>query len=189
MDPGTTPPQYAHPLRRLVAYVVDGIIVAALIFLVLTLVTLLLGPTVRFDDSSADGLAVDRGRALLNAILGVLIGAVYFIGSWVRSGRTVGGALFDLRVASADGERLLSVGGSVIRWVALGAPLVLVSPVVRGSPGLVTALTIVTVAWALLLLVTTILDKRHRGLHDRLARSVVVRASAPQRQSIGDIAS
>jgi uncharacterized RDD family membrane protein YckC len=178
MDPHAPSLRYAHPLRRSVAYLVDGIVAGALIFLTITIVTALFGPTVRLDADSADGLAVDRGRAFLNAVMGILIGGLYFIGSWIRSGRTVGDALFGVRVASVEGERLLSVRESVIRWVAIGAPLTLLSPVVRGSAGLVAALTVVTVAWALILLVTTIVDRRHRGLHDRLARSVVVRGPA-----------
>jgi uncharacterized RDD family membrane protein YckC len=180
MNQDTKSPRYAHPFRRVIAYVVDGVVVAALIFLALTLVTLLLGPTVRFDDSSTSGLTVDRGRAVGNAVVGVLVGGLYFVGSWIRTGRTVGAVLFDLHVASANGGRRLSVGEAVVRWIAIGAPLALSSPIVRRSPVMVATLTLATVAWAVLLLSTTIVDARHRGLHDRLARSVVLRGRAPE---------
>ena len=187
MDQGPAALRYAHPVRRAVAYFVDGIVVAALVFLAVTVMTVLFGPTVRFDDSSTSGLIVDRGRAAANTIVAVLVGALYFIGSWVRTGRTVGAALLDLHVASVSGERLLSVGEAAIRWIVIGAPLALLSPIVRGSPRLVAGLTLVTIAWAVVLLVTTIVDGRHRGLHDRVAGSVVLRGAAPRPPRIVDV--
>src|SRR6185295_9917280 len=116
MDQGPAALRYAHPVRRAVAYLVDGMVVAALIFVAITIVTVLFGPTVQLDADVADGLVVDRGRSVLDAVVGVLIGAVYFVGSWARTGRTVGNMLLDLHVVSVDGERLLSLVGSVIRW-------------------------------------------------------------------------
>ena len=180
--------RYAHPLRRAVAYLVDGVVVAALIFVVITIVTLLLGPTVRLDPDSSDGLVVDNGRSIVNGVLGVLIGAAYFVGAWARSGRTLGNVLLDMQVASVDGERLLSVGRSVVRWVAIGGPLALLSPIVRGSAGPVTALTLVMVVWVAVLLISTIVDRQHRGLHDRIAGSVVLRGPAPRTHRVLDVA-
>jgi uncharacterized RDD family membrane protein YckC len=180
--------RYAHPVRRVIAYLVDGLIVGALVFLVVTVMTVLFGPTVRFDDSSTNGLIVDRARAITNAVVGVLVGALYFVGSWIRTGRTVGAAVFDLRVVAVDGTRRLSVAEAVIRWIAIGAPFALLSPIVRGSATLVSSLTLATIVWSVVLLVTTIVDRRHRGIHDRLARSIVIRGPAPERHRQADTA-
>ena len=180
--------RYAHPVRRVAAYLVDGIVVGALVLGIVTVMTVLFGPTVRFDDASTTGLIVDRGRAAANAVLAVLASAVYFVGSWVRSGRTLGAAVLDLRVAAADGTRHLSVAEAIVRWIAIGAPFALLSPIVRGSASLVTSLTLLTIAWSAVLLVTTIVDRRHRGIHDRLARSIVIRGRAPERHETTETA-
>ncbi|HEV8696218.1 MAG TPA: RDD family protein [Candidatus Limnocylindrales bacterium] len=179
--------RYAHPIRRLVAYLVDGLVVAGLIFVAGSIATVILGPTVRFDVDGPDGLVLDRSRAVVNAILGTAISALYFVASWTRAGRTPGQALCNLRVAAVgDGSRL-SVRDAVVRWVALGAPVALVSLVVRGSPAATAALTLAAAGWSAVLLVTTIFERRHRGLHDRLARSIVIRESGETRRRVTDL--
>jgi uncharacterized RDD family membrane protein YckC len=86
------------------------------------------------------------GAAL--AIAPVVLLFVYSVAFWVLAGRTLGTALLGLRVIRIDG-RLVSWGQAVIR-----ALIMLIFPI--------------GFLWSLL-------DRRHQAIHDKLARTVVVR--------------
>jgi len=168
---------YAGTARRAIAYLVDGIVVGVIIFVVAVLLNVLLGPTLTFDrTASVPRLVVDDGRTVINALCGVAVGAAYFIGSWVRLGQTPGQRLFRLRVERAADGQLLGVGGSAIRWIALGGPIGLLSLAARDAAGGGTLLTLAVGAWFLALLVSTTRSRDGQGIHDRLAGSVVIAA-------------
>jgi len=164
---------YADAASRLVAYVVDSIVVAILIFAVALVLTRLLGPTLLIGSAGVPRVSVDHARALLNSIVAAGIGTFYFVGTWMRFGATPGQALLGIRVRRVDGGRL-GIGPAVLRWALLGAPIGLL--VVGVLPALPASIVLAAVAlWDVVLLVTTALDDRKRGLHDRLAGSVALR--------------
>jgi uncharacterized RDD family membrane protein YckC len=168
---------YAGTRRRAIAYLVDGIVVGLIVFGVAALLNVLLGPTLTIDRTGrAPRLVVDDGRTVINTLCGVAVGAAYFVGSWARTGQTPGQRLFGLRVERAETARLLGPRGGVVRWVALGGPIGLLSLAARDVDGAGSLLTIAVAAWFLLLLLSTARGADNQGIHDRLAGSVVIAA-------------
>src|SRR5512141_218091 len=98
----TQPPAGAQRLRRLMALLTDLSLFAALTFALLPLVP-----------ESHDTFSV---VALAGFI--VIVSYYYFVGSWMLWGKTVGGTIFDVRVAGADGESV-PLWAATVRWAAL----------------------------------------------------------------------
>jgi uncharacterized RDD family membrane protein YckC len=137
--------KYAGLVTRAVGFVIDAAIVNGVAFLLAAAASLVLSVFgSSLDDLPEEVLIVVGGGGWL-----VLTG-VYFIGSWVLTGQTVGMRLMAIRVVKRDGQ-YLSIWGGVRRLIGM---VVAALPLFAGY---------------LLILV----DDRRRGLHDRLAGSVV----------------
>ena len=148
--------RYAGALPRFLAYWLDGIVRASS-------PDWWVGSSAPQPDSGA--------AALTGAIVGVGVSLLYFLGFWTSSGRaTPGMRLFNLQVGAAGDGRTLSMGQAAIRWVALGS-WIQVLALLPGPGGL---LGLVSLAWAVALLVTTVTSPTKQGIHDRLADSAIV---------------
>jgi uncharacterized RDD family membrane protein YckC len=163
-------------LVRLIAYLLDALILVIGIYAVVLVLHLVIGPTVRIAD--VDGvprLSVDRLRSLVDTAVATALAGTYFVGSWLAWAGTPGQRLFRARVERADGGGRLALGPALKRWLLLGAPFGLLSTLLLPVPWLGAVLAVVIGLWHLVLLVTTARDRRKRGLHDRLAGSIVLR--------------
>ncbi len=155
--PGMPALAFAGALNRLVAYIIDGILLAIL-------ASVLFGLIVAIAPGVNDSL-------LPRAILGIGLDALYFIAFWTSDGRaTLGMRLLKLQVGNAFDGRKLELSQAVRRWIALGSWLSAFgySTVAAGYAG--TLLLI----WSVVLLATTITSPTKQGLHDRFANSAVV---------------
>jgi len=96
--------------RRILALATDGSLFIALGLALSPLldVRASVGETLR-----AEPLAVFGFAAFL-----LLMSYFYFVGAWIVWGRTVGGSIFDTRVAAVDGHPI-DVRAASIRWCAL----------------------------------------------------------------------
>jgi uncharacterized RDD family membrane protein YckC len=100
----------------------------------------------------------------------VLMGVyfLYFVGFWTGGGKaTPGMRIFKLQIANASDGKRLAFGPAVIRWLALGYFL--------DALFFVPFASLINLVWNIVLLITTNNDSMHQGLHDRWAKSVVVR--------------
>jgi uncharacterized RDD family membrane protein YckC len=104
------------------------------------------------------------------------VSGAYFVLSWAGKWKaTPGQRLLGMVVANeADGSSL-AVSQSLVRWVALGAPFGIVAALVVEAPMLWLLVVTLAVWWAIALLVSARLNARRRGIHDRIAGSLVVR--------------
>lgn len=145
--------RYAGLVTRTVAFVIDAAIINGVAFLLVAATSLILSVFGSSLEDLPDWLvvAVGAGGWL------VLAGA-YFVGSWVLTGQTVGMRVMGIQVTRRD-------GGHVSIWRGLRR---LVAAVIAAIP---------LFAGYLLILV----DDRRRGLHDRLAGTVVVFVSPARR--------
>ena len=178
---------YAGAAERLVAYLVDGVIIGILTFIAVYISTRVFGPTLRIV--TVDGLprvTVDGTRVVINAAVAMLITGCYFVGGWSLLGATPGQRILGLRVLRFEGAHRLGVGQSLLRWLVMGAPFGLLSAIVLPLPLVAAALGVVIAIWYLILLGSTARGDRNRGLHDRAAGSVVVRDAALA-EAIGEI--
>jgi uncharacterized RDD family membrane protein YckC len=164
-------------VRRLVAFLLDGIVLLVAGFALLALTTVVIGPTVLLEpDSAASPVSEVRGwRVVLNAALLAAVSGVYFVISWSRVGWTPGQRLFRIAVRGVPPAARVSPRRAVLRWALLGAPLGLAASLTLSLPLLFLAVLVVSFAWFAVLLVTTLLSRTGRGLHDRLAGTTVIR--------------
>jgi uncharacterized RDD family membrane protein YckC len=149
--------RYAGALPRLLAYWLDGILVGIIAGLFTGIIS---------------AAAPDSGAAaLVGAIIGLGVSLLYFMAFWTSSGRaTPGMRLFGLEIGAAGDGRTLAMGQAAVRWVALGS-WIQVLVLLPGFGGLLGLLSLV---WAVALLVTTVSSPTKQGLHDRFAGSAIV---------------
>jgi uncharacterized RDD family membrane protein YckC len=170
------PPRAAF-WRRVLAFLVDGAVLAALGFMLLVVASQLLGPTVQIELSgSAARVEASTWRSEVNALLLAALGGGYFVWSWTRSGSSPGQALMRITVEIADDGpgSALSLRRAVIRWALLGPPLGLAAAASVNAPLAFLGVTLASAAWFTVLVLTTLFSQSGRGLHDRLAGSRVV---------------
>jgi uncharacterized RDD family membrane protein YckC len=165
-------------VRRLLAFVVDGIVLALLAVVLLWLVSMLLGPAIRLEvGDGAASVSVTGWRVLLNAVVSASLSAAYFVVSWTRWRRSPGQTLLGVEVEDVrrtDPSASLSAPRAIVRWALLGGPLGLAAAVFVNSPLVFAAVSLVTLGWFALLVLTTLFSRSGRGLHDRIAGTVVV---------------
>lgn len=154
----------------------------------IVLVTLVLGTFGWFDlvGRAADGdeSALTELEALSTpgsaaSVSSVVVGAIgyflYNVGFHMRRGQTPGKMLVGIRVRMLDEDRLPDARAAVLRWaVQQGGPQLLSS--IAGLGFFAGLFSIVDHLWPLR-------DPRRQALHDKAARTIVVRAARRQRVS------
>lgn len=167
---------YADVPNRLVGYVIDLLILSIIALVVAIVVSLLFGPIVDIDLSTDPRISVNEGLALLSGALSTALGAVYFVGSWRRSGGTPGQRWLRMAVGAEDDGATIGVRQGLIRWALLVLPISLeasITPVVSGTFD--TLVVLALIVWYVYLLVSTARHPAKQGLHDRLAHTVVTK--------------
>jgi uncharacterized RDD family membrane protein YckC len=140
--------QYGGRWRRLIAAIVDGLIVYAVTWLVTA-------PILGFGTMYEGSLA---RQTVANLVAGV-VGFLYYVLQHGRWGQTLGKRLMSLRVVRADDAGAISYGQAA--WRLLFEYLITLATCGVGG--------LVNIAWILW-------DKRRQALHDKVARTVVVSA-------------
>jgi uncharacterized RDD family membrane protein YckC len=141
-----TPPWFAEPTfgQRLLAAVVDGLLLAAVAF------------------------GLERLLGGSTRLLGPLIVALYTVGTVAVTGRTVGKRLLGLRVADLATGTIPDLRAATVRWAVASAPA-LASLLLPARSPLARLLPLVTIAVYLGILRGPL----HRGLHDHAAGTIV----------------
>jgi uncharacterized RDD family membrane protein YckC len=165
---------------RIIAFVLDVIALAAAGMLLALVVGGLFGGL--STEGSAGGGSIEAadgglepGAFLVVALAQLALSFAYFGYSWVGLRRTPGMRLLDLRIGhQADGQPL-SWNQALVRWLVLGvAATIATYPVfVPGPVGLL--LGALAWPWLLVLLVTAAQSPTRQGLHDRYARTILVK--------------
>ena len=189
--------------RRSAAYLVDSLVIGVAYLVLGILFDSIFGPLVA---ATADGqalvvVAVNPLRVALELTATLVVDALYFAGCWSRWGATPGQRVLRIRVlleratgsagagsagagpAGADSAHdtpvALPLEAAGRRWAVL-AVLPIATGSLAGSGAIdVSVLTVVNGAWFLLLLVSTAADPLRRGLHDRVAGTIVVPVQRP----------
>jgi len=161
--------------RRIVAHVVDSAIVAVVALAGVSVVSALAPPLSLV--SEGDGsfrLVLDPLRLLGQASVASAISLAYFAWGWSRaSAATPAQRALDIQVLDTDGHRL-SVSAAATRWAVMGAPLGIVTAAVVETVVAWLAVVIVAVVWTGVMLASTLRHQQRRGLHDRLAGTLVL---------------
>ncbi len=167
--PWEAPPESAGPApgiefaghgARIVAYIIDAIIVSILIGVLYVVAFVLFGRGLEWDPAtgdvnpdSIDGGAI--GAFVLTLLVAILLAFLYFPFFWARGGQTPGMRPFGLRVVrDRDGSRI-GWGTALLRLLGM----------------------YVASAVFYLGFIWVFIDKRRRGWHDLIAGTVVIKRS------------
>lgn len=176
--PASSEPDLASWGSRVGAYVLDLIPFVVLVLLVLGAFGWfdLVGRAAEGDEAALAALDAMSAPGSPASTASVLIGAVayflYSVGFHMRKGATPGKMLVGIRVRMLDEDRHPDGRAAVIRWaVQQGAPQLLSS--IGGLAFFAGVFSMVDHAWPLW-------DARRQSLHDKAARTIVVRAPRPR---------
>ena len=150
--------EFAPHGARLVAYIIDTIIVGFVITFALVIGTIALVGGATIQDGQLTGVAPGAwGVFGLLVIFVTLFGLLYFPFFWARGGQTPGMRPFSLRVVrDSDGSRI-GWGVALLRTIGLWVA---------------TAVLYIGLIWIFI-------DKRHRGWQDLIAGTVMVKEPRP----------
>lgn len=158
--------------ERIIAWVIDAIIIGVIGTILSTITTSILGDnlggvffTARFPSLVSSVVAA----ALLLAVSGV-----YFVGMWSRmGGATVGQKVLKLSVRDATSGQPIGQSQAITRWLVLGAPLAIWPLYAWSILGWI--LWFAVIAYEIYLLVTTAQSPTRQGFHDKYAKTVVAK--------------
>jgi len=127
-----------------------------------------------------------RATFVGTTIFGLAVQAAYFLWFWTGGRRaTPGQRVFGLQVGNAFDGRPLTMAQAIARWLAMGwwAGLLLLLPWFAIAVG---SYVLVFGGWWIVLVISMIVSPTKQGIHDRVARSAVVRPAGPtSRWAIG----
>lgn len=132
---------------RLVAYIIDGIILSAIMIVLSIVLT-----AIFFGAAASDNAGAAAGAGFLYLFLIGVISILYFPFFWQRSGQTPGMKMFRLRVVRDEDGGPISWGKAFLRLIGFW----------------------VSSAVFYLGFIWIFIDKRHRGWHDLIAGTVVI---------------
>ena len=150
-----SPPQaqrhgdYAGFITRVVAFVIDRFIIAAILGGAVFFAGAILQT---FQLSQALGLRSLTGElaAAIGGASGAVLSMVYDVGCWILAGQTPGKRIMGLLVVRTNGQRL-KLGSALLRWLGYW----------------VSGILFLGFLWILV-------DGKRQGFHDKLARTWVV---------------
>lgn len=174
--PGTAGFVYADVPNRVIALIIDGIILAIITFVVTAVLYGIVGAPVSVNLNTGNLFEVNYVSTLLGAILSLAIGAAYWIYSWTAMRASPGQKMLGMQVGNSPDGATLTQEQAIRRWAVLFAPFSL-SQVVYVLPTLGALLGLATFIYAIYLLYTTAQSPTKQGFHDKFANTVVVKAS------------
>jgi uncharacterized RDD family membrane protein YckC len=170
---------YADVPNRLIAFIIDAIILGIIGFVVsavlgaigLSVVSVNLGAT-GFDNL----IVFNPVAGLIVAAVNAAISAAYFVYTWTTMRASPGQKVLGMQVGNASDGATLTMEQALKRWIALAAPNA-VAQALSGWPGLGLLISLAALVWAIVLLVTTAQSPTKQGLHDQYANTVVVKSA------------
>jgi len=165
--------------NRIIAYIIDAIIVGIGLFIVnAILASFLPAPTVRIDPNNPFNISVDQPivTALILAVVNIALAGAYFIYTWTAMRGTLGMKVLGMQIGHEQDGRTITFNQGVIRYLLLGAPFSLATAL-TGYSSLGGLIGLAAFVYFIALLVTTAQSPTKQGLHDRYAKTMVVKAA------------
>jgi uncharacterized RDD family membrane protein YckC len=141
--------QYAGFTTRLIALIIDRLIVASIISIIAVVTDLVL-QALGLDELLGPQGQASRIMAVFGVLLTFLIPIAYDIGFWMLAGQTPGKRVMGLRIVRTDGGRL-TLGNCVRRLIGY----------------LISGILFLGYLWVLV-------DNRRQGFHDKIGGTFVV---------------
>jgi uncharacterized RDD family membrane protein YckC len=161
--PGPAGFVYADVPNRIIAYIID-VIVLAIVFAIVSLV--LVGI-----------LKASATTYVIVTAINLVISIGYWVFSWSTRRMTVGMQLLGLQIGSETDGSTITTNQAIVRWAFLGVPGLLASVASYWSDGLGALLSLIGFIWLIALLVSIAQSPTKQGYHDRYAKTVMVKAA------------
>ncbi len=145
---------------RLAAFIVDAFVLVSA-SITITIVSSNMAPDTRTAELAAELVAI---------VLAIGYFTVSWIGPWAA---TPGQHLAGIRIVDSETLQPINAQRALLRSLGLGLGINLLSFAAPIGP----IISAVFLVWPFVLLITTMLDARRQGLHDRWTRTLAVRAS------------
>jgi uncharacterized RDD family membrane protein YckC len=156
---------FADTPSRIVAYLLDGIVISIINWVPLAVLGF-------YDTTSLR--PPGRDAFVLASLITFAISSAYFLWFWTGGRRaTPGQRVFEIQVGNAFDGRPLTTTQAVERYLAMGLWLSL--PALLPFLSVAVASFAVVTLWELVLVVSVVVSRTRQGIHDRFARSAVVR--------------
>ena len=164
---------YADLPNRIIAYIIDMILLAIVGFVV-SAITGSFMPVVQFD--LVNGFHYNYVAAIINAAIGAAISAAYFIYTWTNMRGTIGMKVLGMQIGSEKDGSTLTMDQAIRRWLAVGGWITIVSAL-NPLPLLGILIGLVALGYVIYLLYTTAQSPTKQGFHDHFVGSMVVKAA------------
>lgn len=168
--PGPAGLLYAEVPNRVMALILDIIVLSAIGFVLAWLFGGLVSDPGAFDSAGGE---LDVGAFLIVVALQLAISLGYFVGCWSQLGWTPGMRLLGIRIGHESDGRPVSRRQGLVRWLLLGLPALLVSLAVYVPNAIGLLLGALGAVWLLALLYTMAQSPTRQGLHDRYAHTIL----------------
>ncbi len=169
--PGAAGFVYADVPNRLIAWIID-VIVVGFVYVIVAVILAVAGLSAGVTSGGEFNAVAD----VVFAIVFVAITAAYFIWGWTSMRATIGMRLLGMQVGNAFDGKTLTMEQAVRRALALWGPG-LASSVFGNIPGIGPVISLLAFGWVIYLLYSTAASPTKQGFHDKFANSVVVKAS------------
>lgn len=160
---------YADVPNRIIAWVIDFIILFVVFAVIGIVVNSVLGTDTVF------GRLPNTTSVLVASILNLAVSAGYLIYTWVAMRATLGMKVLGMQVGHEADGRTIDYSQAAIRYAVLFGPYIVATMLGAFVFGLGLVLQLLGIVWFIVLLVTTAQSPTKQGLHDRYARTMVVK--------------
>jgi uncharacterized RDD family membrane protein YckC len=175
--PGPPGFYYADVPNRIIAFIIDMIILTVIGFLlVLVLGGLFGGLTTPSGALDSAGGELNLGVFLFVSIAQLAVSLAYFGYFWTSSRGTPGMKLLGLQIGHEIDGRNIDWHQAIVRWFIIGIPSILSSFASYASTSLSLILSLVGLVWLIVLLYTMAQSPTKQGLQDRYAHTILVKA-------------
>ena len=171
---------YADVPNRIIAYIVDLIVLAIVNVVVALVIGGLLGGIVT-TTTGADGfesiVQLNLGALLVVSLVSLALSLAYFGYFWTAQRGTPGMKLLGLQIGDERDGHSIDRDQALVRWLILGIPSILSTFASFVSDSLGFILSLVGLIWLVVLLYTIAQSPTKQGLHDRYARTIMVKSA------------
>jgi uncharacterized RDD family membrane protein YckC len=167
---------YADVPNRVIAYIIDVILIAIVNFIIGAVIGGAMGGLINTNPQSPGFGTVNTGAIFITGILGLIVSAAYFIFMWSNRRATVGMQLLGMQIGDEKNGSTITTSQAGIRWLVLSAPGV-AAQVFNSLPVVGLLISLAGLIWVIVLLYTTAQSPTKQGLHDKYAKTMIVKAA------------
>jgi len=174
--PGPSGFYYADVPNRIIAFIIDLILLAIIGFVLALVLGGLLGGMTSTASLDAAGGELNLGAFLLVSIVQLAVSLAYFGYFWTTSRATPGMQFLGLQIGHESDGRNIDRNQAIVRWLIIGIPSILSTFTSYASSSLSFIISIIGVVWLVVLLYSIAQSPTKQGWHDRYAHTIMVKA-------------